>query len=68
MVLRTKLSQTILHLPSEIKTFSRLSAELLMFFPSRVEASYPRVVSHSVDCQHVGSGPGIHRVGVRVAA
>ena len=68
MVLRTKLSQTILHLKWEIKTFSRLSAKVLMFFPSRVEASDPRVVGYPVDCKHVGGGPSIHRVSVGITA
>ena len=54
-----KLTVTILHLGAEIKTFSLLRLKLLMFFPSRVEASHACVVSHPVDCQHVGCRPGI---------
>ena len=39
-----------------------------MFFPSRIDASHPRVVGHSVYRQHVSRGPGVDRVGVRITA
>lgn len=41
--------QTILYLLVEIKTFSRLSAKLLMFFPSRIDAAHARVIGYSID-------------------
>ena len=48
------------HLPlTEIKTFSRLSAYFNMFFQSRVYAAHPRVISHSIDGEHVCRCPGI---------
>src|SRR5438105_14639333 len=51
----------------EIKTFSRLKASFYLFFPSRVYPSHPRIVSHSVDCQHVGRRPGIDGMSVGIA-
>src|SRR5262249_49628742 len=63
-----KISQTILYLTAEIKTFSRLSAVVFMFFRSRIDASHARIIGHAVYRQHVRCGACIDRMCIRITA
>lgn len=46
--------------------FHDLAPLLFMFFRSRIDATHTRIIGHSVYGQHVGRGPGVHRMSVCV--
>jgi hypothetical protein len=56
----TESRQTIPYQLREIKPFSRLNPYFFMSFPSRVYASHPGVVGHSVYRKHVGRGSRVY--------